>query len=405
MTPKFRRAILLTVGFVTLTTCLFPLFWPVRPDRTLGPLDKSQTEAISGLPSLTPEQRSSLKARERQRLIAEPLDLTAFNNLALLENAEGNRAQVDALLLEASRRSMRDPLAQFAAMQQGLEKADYVNAFRNLNGLLTVVPKVSQDTFPLVYQKLDDPKAIAALASALNSNPAWRLPLFQWLTKNDKDFGITYDLISVLRASGGHESISELQTLTAQLITLKNYDKAYYLWLDSLDVSALALVSGIFDSKFTQVPKNLYFDWNIIPTENVTINIGYGSASDQQSSLRLDFSLATKKFQNVYQFLRLTPGNYILGGEWQAHNFGGGEGLVWSLSCMEVSKTIGTSTRFKTSMPPTPFKFKVTVPSTGCDTQFLILTSASDLVLEQALDGEIVFNEVYVKKIELGQNE
>lgn len=367
-----------------------PLLWPMKPARNLVSESAKGREMTAALLHLNDTERSTLFEREKLRLLAEPLDVTALNNLAILKSLAGDKSAADAFLQEASNRTWYDPLAQFSAIQSSLAISDYEHAFKHLDGLLTSSPNTAENVLPLILPVLSDGAAIKTMSNVLKRNPPWRESFIAWLSSKDPQATISYQLLVAMRANGLPNTEDELRLVIRQMVATKQFERAYYIWLDSLDANSLVKVRGLFDGQFSLPAQNLFFDWNLTSPANSTVHIVNDAEGLQK--LRLEFYKMDHYFNGVFQYLRLSPGTYAIGGEWSSHDFMAAEGLVWQMSCLDDSKILGTSEHFKTSAAETKFAFNATVPAQDCATQKLELESASILALELSLDGEISFS-------------
>ena len=378
------------------------IVWPAKPPRLLIEDAKTPSLILAELTNLPTDQYKILVQRERERLRDEPLDITALNNLAILDRISGNNKEATALLLEASSRTLHDPLAQFTAMKDGIDRADYVTAFRHLDGLLTTLPTAANEVFPMIAPTLTDNNSVDAMAAELARNPPWRRTFLDYLNKGDTASTLSYQLVVAMRKAGVQGTGSDLQAILSKLVNAAQYDQAFFIWLDSLEPAELSKVRGLYDGDFTLPAANRYFDWNIYPSPNSTVTITAGKSGHGQ--LRLEFVKSEKAFDGVFQFLRLTPGNYNFVGNWGANGFTAVQGLVWRLKCAESGALAGESEHFKTSVVQSGFTFTVTVPADGCVTQRLDLINASALTLDLPLDGEIFFSDLSITQAgETGQ--
>ncbi|MEO9166960.1 MAG: hypothetical protein ABI230_01015 [Aestuariivirga sp.] len=370
------------------------IVWPTKSSRLLIEDEKTPSLVLAALTHLSTDQYKVLVQRERKRLRDEPLDITALNNLAILDRISGNNEEATALLLEASSRTLHDPLAQFTAMKNGIDRADYVTAFRHFDGLLTTLPAAASEVFPMVAPILADNGAVDAMAAELARDPPWRRKFLDYLDKGNTASTISYQLIVAMRKSGAQGTGADLQAILSKLMNAGQYDQAFYIWLDSLDPAELLKVGGLYDGDFTLPTGNRYFDWNIYPPPNSTVTIM--ASKSGRGQLRLEFAKSEAAFDGVFQFLRLTPGNYNFVGNWGSNGFTAVQGLVWRLKCVESGALAGESEHFKTSVVQSSFTFTVTIPANGCSTQRLDLVSASVLTLDLPLDGEIFFSDLSV---------
>jgi hypothetical protein len=380
----------------------FPI-WTTVPTRNLIDPALSGDAAVKALTGLTERQRATFQEREKKRLAAEPLDVSALNNLAVLESLAGNTKSAEAYALESASRTLRDTQSQVGALRLYLIRKDYVKAMYHLNGALVSDPELGNSVFPSVGSLLADDEATAQLAKTLNQNPTWRKDFLFWLNANDKNDQLTFKLFNQLRKQGGGATTSEILEYLRKLVAHKNYDRAYFVWLDSLDQTALLKVGNLFDGNFDLEAKNQYFDWNFYPFANGEIGIVPKRDDDKDRVLRLSFYNTTEPFANVEQYLRIRPGVYQFSGEETANSLKAVAGLKFVVYCAGSGAVLGQSPAVHDSNPWQKFSFEFTIPDDTCQTQLLRLQSASTAVLDAKMDGEILFDSLAIAAVEKEQ--
>jgi hypothetical protein len=393
------KLLVIAMGAAALALVTIAFVSPLRESRDLVEENVAAGNEAEVLANLDAAKRQNLQLREEGRLKKEPLDASALVNLWVLIGLDGNEKDAQPFALEASQRSLRDPMAQLVAVRAYLEKKDLKQAFHHLDGLLTANPEMYQSTYPSVLSLLGTSEAVAALADVLKRNPNWRNPLLLWLIRHDTSNQITFRLFGEIRKAGGEIYDGELRSYLAWLLQQKANEKAYFVWLDTLDQTQLLKVSSIFDGQFDLDARNLSFDWNIDSFANADISIAQRPDASGNRNLRLVFYNSNNSFGHVYQYLRLQPGKYVINGEWSASNLVGGAGLRWRLTCVEKSAMVGQTQAFNQSSPWTAFTSEFEVPGDGCQTQFLRLQTASDAVLDAKLDGELRFDNMRIEPV------
>ena len=384
---------------VTQVIMTFSLFM-TPPARNIIDPELSGDDAVKALKALSKEQRTTFVVQEQRRLSDVPLDVAALNNLAVLESLAGNTKSAEAYVLESASRTLRDVQSQLGALRFYLGNKDYAKAMFHLDGILVSKPEFGNIVFPAVSALLDDDAAAAELARTLNRDPPWRKNFVIWLNANDKNDQATLKLYGQLRKQGGGALPSELLEYLRTQMANKNYDRAYFVWLDSLDQTALLKVGNVFDGNFELNTKNQYFDWNLYPFENGEIGIVAKRDDNQNRVLRLSFYNSIKKFANIEQYLRIGPGAYQFEGEVAANGLRAEAGLKFVVSCADTAAALGESSAFRVSKPWEKFSFNFNVPDVGCQTQLLRLQSASTAVLEVKLEGEILFDSLKISTVD-----
>jgi hypothetical protein len=364
-----------------------------QQERSLISPDLQGEAAVNAIKALSAEQRKVLSEREKQRLFVEPLDLSALNNIALLESLENHADAAQAIALEASNRSLRDIQSQLSALRLYLIKKDYAKASYHLDGILVSDPLLAPSLYPSISTLINDDAAAELLAKILNRNPPWRSGFITALVENDKTSQLAFKLFSQLRKSGGAPDKYELLSYLRKLTASNDYDRAYFVWLDSLDETALLKVGNVFDGGFDLEPKNLIFDWSVYPFTNAEVGVIQKQDNSKNRVLRLSFYKTTEQFGNVSQMIRLHPGHYAFSGTYMANGFKAAGGLKAQVICIEVGSALGESEPFVSSSPWQSFGFEFKVPVEKCTVQLLRIISASPAILDAKLDGEILFDD------------
>jgi hypothetical protein len=368
------------------------------PDRDIISPNLVGDAVAKAITALAPEQRETLIKRERNRLQSEPLDSSALDNLSILESLENNSGKAEAFASESARRSLRNVQAQLSILRIYLKNQDYANAMFSLDGVLMSEPQLKDQLFPSVASVINNEQALHELAKVLNRNPAWRGAFFLWLGNNDKSDQVTFRLFNSLRKQGGQPSSEELQAYINTLFGNKDYDRAYFVWLDSLDQNELKKVGNVFDGGFDLEPKNRNFDWTIIPFANAEMTIVPRGEDQTKRALRLSFFNSKSLFGHVFQFLRLQQGHYRFEGEEAGQNFRSPGGLKFTVSCADTGAVLGSSEVFDTTAPWKTFSFDFAIPAESCLLPILRLQSASSAVLDTAMNGEILFDNIKIEK-------
>ena len=354
-------------------------------------------QLVDNLKKLSASERSARVASEVAYLASEPLNIDAINNIALLEALGDNSKKSESIVVEAARRSLRDIQLQLSAVNTLLGKRNYAQALFHIDGLMRSQPELSEQLFKVLVQLQQDPTALANVATLLKGNPPWRWQYVASVIKDDATGQGTFQLLSAIRKSGGSVSDGEFRNYIGTQIGKKNYDIAYFTWLDSLDEEALRSVSLVYDGKFERSPRNQYFDWTISPYPNANIGIAAKPGDPSNQVLRIDFLGGRDAFGHVQQYLRLTPGEYEASGEWRAENFQSPSGLRWQVYCIGGAASSPPSKLLSATGSWDKFSFPVTVPPENCDTQLLQLQSASAAALDQRFEGQVYFDNIVVE--------
>jgi hypothetical protein len=396
VSSPISRVVMIFNGLLALAVlCLYVVQKPATSrdliDTTLKP-----EVAAKALIALSPESRAALILREADQLLHEPLDLLALSNLSVLKSLNGEQKTADAMVLEAARRSLRDAQTQVSAIRLSLTANDYEKAFYHFDGLLTSQPEIATSAFQALLGIPKRSEVARAMANLLLRDPPWRNAFMNWVATADPSGLLAYEIFNNLKKRDGKVQDWEIRTYFANQFIFKNHERAYFVWLDSLTNEELKKAGGIFDGDFDLKPRNLLFDWTIDPISNVDVGVAARPEDVKNKSLRLLFFNSTKPFGHVYQFLRLPAGKHTFNGEWTASNLRTPAGLFWTLSCIEGGGQVMQSESFAQSAPWSRFKVEISIPEANCQTQMLRLVTASNAVLDAAIDGEIRFDSLKI---------
>jgi hypothetical protein len=166
----------------------------------------------------------------------------------------------------------------------------------------------------------------------------------------------------------------------------------------------LRFVERVYDSGFEKEPKNLYFDWTIVPRQNARIAVDFRPATVRNRALSIDFFGDKGYFSNVFQYLQISPGKYTVSFEHMAQSLKAEQGLVWSVTC-ENGTPLGRSLQMQESTSWKTLSFPINIPSTDCATQIIKLESASAAELDTLISGQVYFDSVMIVPFEESKNE
>jgi hypothetical protein len=396
---KAHIALAAAFGFVAFAVALTLLTTSSIDQRSLVPFGTEATKVSVALQNLSVTERQALMTRERQRLVDAPLDRSALLNLSVLFALDGDTSKSNELAVLAANRSLRDLPAQAAAMQLLLDAKQYPQALLKLDGVLRSSPERGADLYPLLLALSAQDSGLEAVATLLSQMPPWRKSFMQFAARQPTQASELHKILSQMRK--GHDAVTddELRPYLQYLMTGKVYDSAYFVWLDFLSPDDLRKVGLLYDGDFNLRPRNLFFDWNILPTNNAEIAVVPRPGSGSDLALKLNFFNSKGFFSNVFQVLRLAEGEYSLQAEVRADKLETPGGLMWQVSCVESNTVLRHGPKLNTAGPWMPFNFSFTVPAENCATQQLALVSASPAVLDQVISGQIYYDSFKLERM------
>jgi hypothetical protein len=397
----WKAHILLAIAytFVAFAVALTLLTASSIDQRSLVPFGTETGQVSTALQNLSESERQALMVRERQRLVDAPLDRSALLNLSVLFALEGNASKSNELAVLAANRSLRDLPSQAAAMQLLLDAKQYSQALVKFDGVLRSSPERGADLYPLLLALSAQDAGLDAVTTVLSQMPPWRKSFMQFAARQPAQASELYKILSQLRKRNDVVTDDEMRPYLQYLMTGKVYDSAYFVWLDFLSPDDLRKVGLLYDGDFNLRPRNLFFDWNIMPAKNAEIGVVSRPGSGSNLALKLSFFNSKGFFSNVFQVLRLAEGEYSLQAEVRAEKLETPGGLMWQVSCVESNTVLGHGPKLNTAGPWMPFNFSFRVPAENCATQQLTLVTASPAILDQVISGQIYYDSFKLERM------
>jgi hypothetical protein len=372
--------------------------WKVK-DRDLIDRTLNGKDAVKAISDLTHAQRQSMQVREIARLASEPLDISAINNLSLLSGLANDKSLSEAFIFAGASRSLRDLQSQLTASRLHLLNKNYAIALFHLHAVLVSEPELGPKIFPSLASLLGDEQATRELSITLNRNPPWRATFIFWLVENDKGGQAAFSLFNQMHKNGGNADHLEFQAYLRKLISIGDYQKAYFVWLNSLNETELRKVASIYDGNFEFEPSNLFFDWNLVKVPNVDLAVEPVPGTEGERGLRVAFQDYRGPFGHVYQYLNLSPGKYQFTGELSVLNLKTPVGQSWKVNCIGGNAEIARGPVINSDTAWSSYSFSFNVPHSGCSTQVLVLSWDSLAKLDQVIQGRLMFKKFKISAV------
>lgn len=335
-----------------------------------------------------------------ERLRSNPGDSFAAVDLALLANAHPQEVPVDPAQALATARTMAPQNGQLLALtaNQALAARDWPAAVPPLVTLAAYHRNTGAASTlgQLMGHAATDPALTAALMSATASTPDWlertvrqmpgaKVPLVQAmpyvtaaLETGRLDLPTSRYLIRQLKAEG--------QWLDAYTIWL-------YVWKRPVDL----LFNGDFEQAF--LPGG--FDW-----EPGQTNAYRAGAMVQRSGrggrgqvLQVVFTGKRMASYVVKQDVLLTPGRYVLEGQYQASALRSSQGLVWVVRCARDGREVGrTEAMVAESRNWHPFRLEFDFPLACGLGGRVELRPQAGFETVAGMKGEVLFDRLTLEK-------
>ena len=381
-----------------LASLLLYLVWGQQASKAIPHVSVQESKVFAG--RLSNDDRTQTIRELESDLILEPLNLETLKKLVIYWAAAGEGARSDRLALILAQRSFRDIEVQAMALDIALQHQDHGQAVRILDRILRTKTGSEGRLFPLLRSMTENPDARQHLAEALAGSPPWRSSFMIDLANNGDTLAAS-ELISLLKGMDVPAQPRELKPLIARLLAEASYEKAYYLWLDSLPTQDLKKVGLVFDGGFESHSRSLFFDWTIQKRKNVDVRIVSKGNSQADNALLVDFANSTSPFADVSQLLYLSHGSYRFEGDAKVENLQNERGLVWQITCLDPAGHALATTAAQTGTGEwRPFAVDFTVPAARCPVQRLILLLDAKTVLDQRISGRVWYDNLKISNLD-----
>jgi hypothetical protein len=363
------------------------------PGKAADPEPKAQSEAAGP----DDDTRMRVRAWVDLALSGDPLNARAVTMLGELSYVAGDETAAGRFFQVSARRSLRERVAIYWLMLKSYQERDYAAAIRHADILLRTRLDVSQDVMPLLVQMAENKDASGELKKILLDNPPWRSRLLSAVAQGSTDPRTTLDLLLAMRGARTPPTAEDLHNYVRVMVARKQYELAYYAWLEHLPPAHLTSTGLLFNGGFELSPSGVPFDWTIGQGVGVTIDIVDDPERDGRRALLIEFGYGLVEFPAVQQLTMLAPGTYHFKVR-QKGELIGKRGLVWRIACTDAPNIlIGESAMAVGAIPKwKDIDFEFTVPAADCRTQLVRLQLDARMPSEQLVTGSIWYDDVRI---------
>jgi hypothetical protein len=336
------------------------------------------------------EELSSVEDLARRALRSDPLDSRALSTLGFVAERKGDLARAEALMSLAAARSWRNPAPHVWLFAQAIRGGKFEEALAQSDGLLRVYPKYEETLFPVLTVFGTDPEALAALEGALAANPPWRRAFLARAIVNGANDRLMTQLYQSLIHSRQPPTADEMKPYLDRLILVGRFEEAYQDWRarsSPAETAGRYPYNGNFEAPLDGLP----FNWVFESIAGAEIQVTEAPDRGNSHALRVQFSGARARFGRVGQLLMLAPGSYDLELAVKSSSLRTERGPVWQISCAESRVLLAETKPVTGTTPWTDLKIKFSVPSSGCNAQWLQLIIPSRTASESEIEGEVWF--------------
>jgi hypothetical protein len=358
------------------------------------------------LPHAADPSQSHAQASDQVRSLVElalandPLNARGLSLLGQLAHMAGDEAGVAKFLSAAAQRSLRESAAVYWLMQTSYDSRDYATALYCADALLRTSSQVSEYVMPILLGIAESTQGRNDLKSAVLNNPPWRSSFLTAYAQYASDPRASLELLLATRETPTPPTTIDLSNYLNALIRRKQYELAYYAWLQFLSPEQLSSTGLLFNGSFEIAPTGLPFDWVISEGNGVTIDVVPRPDRDGQRALLIEFGYGRVEFRGIEQLTALPAGAYEFKGKYKGDILGK-RGLVWRVACVDApSPPIGESpmvTGASTSWQE--IKFSFIVPDRNCRAQHVRLHFDTRMSSEQLISGSILYDELSIARV------
>jgi hypothetical protein len=363
----------------------------------LGARARDANESTSASSRYSDDQ---LRAWAELALVNDPLNARALRILGQLAAAAGDDASTEKFMEAAASRSLHERLPIYYMMVKRLQEKNYAASLYFADALLRTTPEALGDVMPTLAFVAGTPAAAGELTKILAKNPPWRSAFLQALPSAVIDVRTPLSVLLAIKDSPDPPGAADLRPYLNFLIDKKQYELAYYAWLQFLPPEQLAKVGSLYNGKFEFTPSDLPFDWVMGAGAGTTTEILKWADAEDANGILIRFEQGRVEFPGISELLMLAPGDYRFHGKFKGELVGR-RGLKWRLACAGSGAPIAESPMLIGAHPIwKDLEFSFTVPAENCRAQQLRLDLDARMSSEQFVTGAMWFGDLGISRAE-----
>jgi hypothetical protein len=349
---------------------------------------------------IAPDAQAKKQIRDRilGALFAEPSNARGMELLGELAAEAKDTISADAFMQAASKRSLRSPAALYWLMCRRLSQGDVAATIAFADALLRILPASMPSVAPALARIAEMPGGVEAMITSLSQEPPWRESFLRALDGQARNADTQLGLLLGLAKTAHPPKLQEIDAYLRDQIARKNYQFAYYAWLQFLPSQEMKAAGPLFNGNFRFAPSALPFDWTIQGGNGVIEEIAAADEQTDKKVLSIELGGGRVDFRPISQLLILAPGRYHFSGVSKGQ-LDGPRGLKWQIACVASSSNIvGETSTFLGSIPElTEFSTTFEIPS-GCAAQTMRLILDARTTSETLVSGSIIFADLKIER-------
>jgi hypothetical protein len=355
---------------------------------------------------LSQADRNRIRGMATAALLRDPLNDRALRLLGQIADLEGKRQDARKFMEASVRRSMRSSYAVYWLMLDSASRGDYPDCIKWADLLLRKRPAMKQFVHPLLARIFDlgDERDRHALGEVLAREPPWRGSFLNDLPAHMRSPRAAFDVLLALKRGAAPPTQTEIHNYLRFLNYKREYEFAYYVWLQSLPAESLSRVGLLVNGGFDDPPSGAIFDWTFPRDSGAIAEIVDRADAEGGRSLYLQFGTGRTELLGPRQLLRLSPGKYHLSGRLHG-DVTSSRGLQWVVHCLPSRRVVGEAPPFVGSIPEwTNFAIEFEVFGDDCRVQELTIRHDARTASEKFINGDVWYDSLAIKLVAANGN-
>ncbi|WP_456375046.1 tetratricopeptide repeat protein [Thiolapillus sp.] len=269
----------------------------------------------------------------RRAIVLNPGDAEPMQVLANLLLQSGKPDQADSLMVLAIERMPANKDVRFRAADYWMARGDLDKAVQNWAAVLELDSDQGKRIYPLLANLAENPATRGVLNRLLQSPPSWWNGFFAYLAKHAERLETVVRIATLRHASKTPLSDEERAMLVERLQKEQQWPEAYLVWINGLSQKQRRYLGSVFDGGFELPPGNGGFFWYFPEHKSLIVRRKHTYGGEGEKSLHILYRGQPTPRQQVYQYLLLGKGRYVLQLRQRVDRLRISGGLRWVVRC------------------------------------------------------------------------
>ncbi len=321
---------------------------------------------------LIPTNEAQARQSLLQSIFVDPTHGKTVMALALIWQAQKQTQLAEKAAEFAHFVAPLDPVTQRMLGAFWVQAGQPIRAIQHWDAALQADAQLAKTLFPALLALIETPALRSRAFEPFKTVGRWWPSFFSYALEHASD---SDTLKGLYIARGDAVEVTTRRLYLDYLIQHGDYVGAYFMWLNGLTADTLFLLGNVYDGGFEQYPTQEGFAWRLENDAGFmsTFEPMFGQIGNK--SLHISFLSGIHRRVLVSQYLMLDPGQYVLSGKSRLENLSAGQGIFWSLQCLDVNKNkpIAQTKPFTGSDIWQSFEVIFEIPKDNCPIQQLRL--------------------------------